>query len=1153
MSILPPSANDDDDDDDSDVNNNKNQNRKDKKPTTILPEYNKTSGSSKRPRKSRRSNKTSRQRPTNSNSNSNSNSTSSIHNDDDDGDEDSTPLLRKRTSKHEQGHLSRSRQNLTIIEDEEQDGNEGIDLQEWYKTNYPHENIVLDDQDCLHMHRHTSKGVTTWSATFTCPRTKETFVCGILRNVPKSKYLVRKVSLNDDEQQKQHNDSNDGAGVEQRVTYYRKRMARSAAMARALDCFQFRVVKQITKSQICKETPYHYNNNNNKNNKNHYNVADSDTTKEETTPKFKVVSTKPIIRRVADSELQIDQEDSDDDDDADDELDEDFASESEGEYCSDYDEDDSDDEEYTITYLPGTSPSGDNPLQNLANPMSRVLGGWNDATLALQCEMEHVPVILQRQPEQELERLIQNAQDWIEQELPSAHDRRAQHSEHRVLLKSSGSPRTLDIANTILMGLAKAHRRIEFSDKPRGVEKVATEIVNYLWTTLSAQPNADTYASYVACLEGPDPKVVADRALTLLEKMKSGEPVDSSIVGGKVYPKPTIEVTNAVIQLHAQLGGHSARDIFYSVEDPNRVTFLSVLSSMSYPAVADDSTTASSFDPVFAQECIDQMQALADENQNDETWIPDLQVYNSGLRWSGGIQSTLSRPYARPLSWDLHADIFQEGFQEFDENSRLVQDAYRMHAWLEKMAGIGGSITPNIETYEAVIQAYIRTGTEEGVKHAESLLTSLLESPAYAHTLRMQTFHPIVAAWAYLGHDDGPAKVDEWIEILEDLGKKSDHSLQIDSRVREASLLAHAQRMRKMIEMATKNFKTTAETGKLVDTAYGCCIHLKDMCARLQEESSENHTNSLLDVRVFVLVLDTWGKLGLHLLDSNEPERAQLALEKMYEVVEEYESLLLALHKRHPSTSDRKRDMQLQHMTGNAHQVYAAFLSFLKDSMHLHNSVLSNNGSGWLHGGLMSSIEQWVRRIDEFGLVNNSDTFKEYSNDIVYSDMYSYSAGSEPRDGCEVPSDFLIQVIEYLRHDSPVTALAERRGEVIRLLFLTMDVLSVQNDQTSLTGSFEDIVDTVCKLSNSPEEREALLSRVQNRVEWMQANATGSLTAAIDHEAIEMKIRKHSSVVSRDVVSGRPPSHRRNFRRRSGRSRSTSRNRKAGTGTNTKT
>ena len=951
----------------------------------------------------------------------------------------------------------------------------------------------------------------TWKARFTCPNSGESFDCGSLKGLPDSTWIKHPTEV--------------GSEIEE-VTYFRGSNARRAVLARALDCFRFRDDPETANERFCEEMPY---------------GSHQDITQVSPDIIDEAVIKDSTVGNGSDDDIEEDDttshsfetgnhsaESEDFDNDADEYY-------SEDNYDDDDDNDD-DDEEYTITYLPGTSP-GNNSHLAAPNPLARIMEGWSDTTVALQSEMKSVPVLMDKPPEKELAHLVKDANDWIQKELPSENIYAS--SAHRVMLQSTSFTRTLDIANSILKGLARAHSRVNFQAKSRGVEEVATKIVFHLWTTMSAQPNADTYSAYLACLEGPDPASVAIRANKILEDMKSKAPVDASIAKGSSFPEPSIGVVNAAIQLRAQIGGESG--IYTSldeIEHPTRDTFLSILSCMSYPPSVNGE--AGGFDPIIAQECINAMQAVADKHPEDQSLNPDLQVYNAGLRWSGGVQSTLSRPYARPLLWDSHEVIYKDGLQPFDEDNKSVQDAYRMHAWLEEMAGLGGTITPNVETYEAVIQAYIRTGTQEGIQQAEILLDSLLDSSSYKHTLRMQTFHPVIAAWAYSGHEEGPAKVNKWISRLEALGEEAECNVQLDSRVREAPLLAHARRMTTMLE-SKKDFSYT-ETEELVDTAHGCTLHLEDMCSRLRDDSVDNHSATLLDTQMFVLVLRAWGKLGLHFLETNEgPARFDLALSKMYETVEEYEGLILSLQRKSPKRDNE--EIQLQHMTRSAHKVYSAFLAILSDSANLEHAAEST----WTQDGQISSIERWVRRVDEFGRINKSDKgeYSDGAGDILYSDMYSYISADSARDTGS-PSQFLKQVLKYLKNDVKQSLSPQRRGDLIRLSYLTMDLLSMQRNQSSLTSSFkdmEDILDAAYDLSSRPEEREALLGRLLRRVEWIQEKkASSNNRADIDHESVTMDIRNHASFPKGSAATaGRQANARRAFRRRSGRSRSSSR------------
>ena len=760
--------------------------------------------------------------------------------------------------------------------------------------------------------------------------------------------------------------------------------------------------------------------------------------------------------------------------------------------------DDDDDEEYTIEYLPGTASTS----QEILNPMARVIGTWGEAPAPLSHKTNSTPSIMTSHPERELQRLIKNAQDWIEQEKPK---NIKADSEHRVMLHGIDSPRTLEIGKSILAGLAKANHRVTVQESPRGVENIATKILNYLWSTPSAQPTPDVYASYIGCLEGPDPISVAKRAKTILEDMENQEAVAAA--HGHSLPKPNIQVINAVIQACSQIGGESGRYDLETVDGPNRESFLSALSSMNYPPSVNGEM--SGFDPIFAEQIIAQMRELSDDNPMDSSLKVDTQVYNAGLRWSGGLQSTLTRPYMRRIPWDPHAEIFREGFQQFDEDSEVVQNAYRMHAWLEEMAGLEDWAKPDIETYEAVVQAYVRTGTLEGVEQAEKIIESLMDSPTYRKSLRMQTFHPVIAAWTYSGHERGPERVNKWAGRLEDLVDEG-VELELDGRIQQALVLANSSKLIKILE----GLPVATDVDHLIDIAYGCSVRLKELCSKMKNANGkvDQQSITLLDANIFVLVIDVWGRLGLHRLKTNwNAEELYESVEKMNEAIEEFEAVISVLHRHGPS--DVTGDLQLRHLMGNSHKVYAVFLEslqgFQKAKEKAGISYLRNGD--WSLENQIHDLERGVRRINEFVDLdkggNKENEAKEVPHEILYQDLYIYPLIGSAASVSSV-NDFVLRALQCLKDDFPSNS--RRRGDMLRLCFLMLELLPASKDrQNILTGAYKQVVDVICHLAASPHEKEALLLRVVDKVVWLRDEVP---SIALDYDAVIREIEKHSNL-----------------------------------------
>ncbi len=131
----------------------------------------------------------------------------------------------------------------------------------------------------------------------------------------------------------------------------------------------------------------------------------------------------------------------------------------------------------------------------------------------------------------------------------------------------------------------------------------------------------------------------------------------------------------------------------------------------------------------------------------------DREIYNAPLPWHGDV--TLIR--------ESYKRLFQNGFQANNESRSEATSSVKMvEKWIIKMERISiengqTAEAPDIRTYEAVIQAWTKTGTEEGLLRAESWASRALEAslsdPFFCP--RLATFSLIVSAWAQCGEEKG--------------------------------------------------------------------------------------------------------------------------------------------------------------------------------------------------------------------------------------------------------------------------------------------------------------------------------------------------------------------------------------------------------------
>jgi hypothetical protein len=338
---------------------------------------------------------------------------------------------------------------------------------------------------------------------------------------------------------------------------------------------------------------------------------------------------------------------------------------------------------------------------------------------------------------------------------------------HRLKVGAEDSKLRLIQAKRMLSLIGDSVCATPVGAKTGGARNVANKILNLLWKTDHGRPDADTYALYIRCFDDRLPRDSIYFTMKLIHAMNTGKTAGDSPL---TLPKPNINTFNSLIQINAQQGGTRGRYAEHTDSlEPNRQSFLAVLSSAIYESM--EQTDPSGFDPEFAADCVGRMEEIY-EDTKDESFLPDTQVFNAPLRWSGGpILWVASRRYARSVPWDDYRKIYSRGLREkyYDDDLR-IQEAEKIRAWIDEMrsrAEQGQPTKPNIETYEALIQAWLRTATRKGLVEADLLFHGLTNDETV--TVRVQTLHPLLASWFHSNEPDRWSKISRIIKRWEAL------------------------------------------------------------------------------------------------------------------------------------------------------------------------------------------------------------------------------------------------------------------------------------------------------------------------------------------------------------------------------------------------
>ena len=624
-------------------------------------------------------------------------------------------------------------------------------------------------------------------------------------------------------------------------------------------------------------------------------------------------------------------------------------------------------------------------------------------------------------------------------------------SPHRFVLPQSEDSNALLVSKSLLARLAKAHQSI---DRPpeglRGVEKAAALILEYLWKTEHCKPDAETYSYFIQCLEGPNPLQIAKRAESIVHNLNRG-----GIWKGNDLPKPSVRTINTLIQLKAQSGERLERVEDLDIDfEPNAETFMCLLSSSAYiPYNVDEKRPR--FDINLARQCIERLKTIKGISKDDLT-----AACNAPLRWSGGHLARVSRPYARPTPFDDYGELYKNGLN-YKPVDKFMEEAKAYEDWVEEFKHVA-----SIETYEALIQCWLRTKTADGIKRADEIARMLLADPKLSG-LRPLTLHPLLAAWLHAKHEDSASKLRYWIEHLT---VTSDDFPQLvpDGRMVGALISASAWKGESLLNISSGNneYPSSLSTD-LLDMARVCTDQLELHCSRFQTSLSSNQTTDVfVEVSLFVDCLATWQSALIAAANKQTESNFDIYLDGFYQVLSLFERTVEALSEEEDIRlgSDSVPSIQLRHILEEGDSVLLAFLGALSKADIAINEQLKDE----LDGGNCSArsldwIERAIRRVgemyetrtswSELGAGNFPDD-QEGQNprrELAYGDLFHYGK-LQPEDPADKARliDVGVKVLEKVPLDCHGAI-----GDVVRISLLVKEICAAHRRMTETRGSID--------------------------------------------------------------------------------------------------
>ncbi|GAX15815.1 hypothetical protein FisN_3Lh261 [Fistulifera solaris] len=625
-------------------------------------------------------------------------------------------------------------------------------------------------------------------------------------------------------------------------------------------------------------------------------------------------------------------------------------------------EEQSDEEKYIVTTL--------NPLKR-QSPYKALLEALTTSPMPYQWDVDrsalHLPTGYNFVPYVRLNAARKAAYSWVEamnEKSRTTHTN--DNSPHVTMLpgdKEEGTERTLQTGKAILYQLAQAYQGVLFSRRKRGVQPTAEAVLNVLWRTRGLRPDADAYAYYLKCLEGNDVASVAKAAENIVLAMKNGTPDDQ----GRVLPKPNTLVINSLIQVWAQQGGKAGRyNRTFDGFEPDRESFLSLLSSSSYLKKDD-------LDLEFLRKCLSRMEVLEEEGSSEQSLVPGPSEYNAPLRWSGGPLTQVVRPYGRYVQFDRYDRLVPS----FDDNQVIP-----VEQWVQEIESKGMA---TIETYEALIQAHIRTRSYAGFQKALEVADKLLKDPTKAGA-RLLTFHPIVAAWLHSGHDEASAVLSKLLHDLSEAGELHP-DLMPDGRMIDALLATYVQKQSKILTGDRNEFRDPSVVENMRFAADTCFEKLEELCDRFEQSFVHGSDRKVfIETSTFVHCLQSWRNVIDIIDEEDTSELFSLCVERVWETYLKFEKVLQVTR----NAGNDAHFLQLDYLISQGHHVNALVV----DILHLLRKQRSEDSQAVNDEQIMFCVERIIRRSGELAELLRSRVSDEQSEDdevnLFYGDHFFY-------------------------------------------------------------------------------------------------------------------------------------------------------------------
>jgi hypothetical protein len=364
----------------------------------------------------------------------------------------------------------------------------------------------------------------------------------------------------------------------------------------------------------------------------------------------------------------------------------------------------------------------------------------------------------------------------------------------------------------------------------------------------------------------------------------------------------------------------------------------------------------------------------------------------------------------------------------------------------------------SIDSYEAQIQAWLRTATMEGMREAEAVAAKVLEDPASSGA-RLLTFHPIFAAWLHSRHQDSPGEIKVLIDRLTDVGRSHSH-LTPDGRMMGALIAAHVFRQTKLLSETKNKEKQEDESSvvsSLVESAALCSGLLEDHCRRFEQSMSHAGAQDVfVDTTMFRHCILAWRNVyessqGDAAGSSAEDDIRDKCLDELCRVLNLFERAISAAATLDNLSlrSNDKASIQLSQFMTQGPLVYSSFVTALQMMDGEVSAASVKKGSYSATVQCIDMLERVIRRTGEFCEFDQTEQVKWF-----YGDGFDYRVEDLlPPPPTLSKTKFLAQTVSAL-YDIIPHACADgsaSAGDLARILLLIREITAAHSEETPST------------------------------------------------------------------------------------------------------